>query len=65
MTDTIKFWIARDEDGTLCYFYDEPAKEEERGYWEGEGYNFDLCDFPNVKWTDERAHILELKAIEQ
>lgn len=38
----MKLWIARDKDGSLCLYYEEPYKC--RGFF--------LCDMNNGMWLD-------------
>ena len=45
----LDWWIARDEDGDLSLYENEPVKSYRKGFWvptEGEHYNFFAYDFP-------------------
>ena len=53
-------WIARDEDGTLHIFEDEPMRIKEEGRWWDRDYMskpIEHGDFPDLKWEDEPIYV--------
>lgn len=46
-------WVARDEDGILCFYNTKPRKEETRWNSNYTAVVIDCKLFPDVKWEDE------------
>lgn len=48
-------WVARDKDGLLHLFEEEPYKSDE-GWWHSFGYLLTLSEsmLPEIKWKDEQ-----------
>ena len=47
----LDWWIARDEDGDLSLYENEPVKSYRKGFWvptKGESYNFFAYDFLGI-----------------
>ncbi len=65
MEETITTWVARDKDGTLCFYEQKPIKGEDIwNYVDGGlstivGDEF-LFEFPQVKWEDKEPTKVEL-----
>ena len=65
MEEKITAWVARDKDGTLCFYEQKPIKGENVwDYVDGGlstvGRDEFLFEFPNVKWEDEEPTEVEL-----
>ena len=65
MEEKITAWVARDKDGTLCFYEQKPIKNEDTwDYVDGGlstvGKDEFLFEFPQVKWEDEEPTKVEL-----
>lgn len=65
MEGKITTWIARDKDGTLCFYEQKPIKGEDVwDYVDGGlstvGRDEFLFNFPQVKWEDKEPTKVEL-----
>lgn len=49
-------YIARDKDGDISLYLDEPDKDILTEFWHGKEYEFTLFNnlFPFIKWTDDK-----------
>ena len=53
-------WVARDENGSLHLFEEEPRRIEDGGLWWDRDYNcttLDKNDFPDLEWEDEPVYV--------
>lgn len=63
---TIQAWIARDESGILCFYYNKPTKcKSEWICLSNMDYHIleksvSDTNFPNVKWEDEEPTEIEI-----
>lgn len=59
----ITAWIARDENGSLWLYSDEPWKGALGWKVDGDVWieSLDSTEFPEVKWEDENATEVELE----
>lgn len=52
--DKLKVWIARDEDGELFVYENDPIKDGNCWQWGGDCFQSHI-DFPSVRWEDDKA----------
>lgn len=51
--DKLKVWIARDEDGELFVYENDPIKDGNCWQWGGDCFKSHI-DFPSVRWEDDK-----------
>lgn len=58
----MKYYIARDEDGSLWLYDIKPKKEKDLGWWDisTRFIKLDSNSYLEVKWTDEEATEVEI-----
>lgn len=58
----MKYYIARDEDGSLWLYNIKPKKEKDLGWWDisTRFIELDSNSYLEVKWTDEEATEVEI-----
>lgn len=58
----MKYYIARDEDGSLWLYDIKPKKEKNLGWWDisTRFIELDSNSYLEVKWTDEEATEVEI-----
>lgn len=58
----MKYYIARDEDGSLWLYDIKPKKEKDQGWWDisTRFIELDSNSYLEVKWTDEEATEVEI-----
>lgn len=58
----MKYYIARDEDGSLWLYDIKPKKEKDLGWWDisTRFIELDSNSYLEVKWTDEEATEVEI-----
>ena len=58
----MKYYIARDEDGSLWLYDIKPKKEKDQSWWDisTRFIELDSNSYLEVKWTDEEATEVEI-----
>lgn len=58
----MKYYIARDEDGSLWLYDIKPKKEKDQSWWDVSTrfIELDSNSYSEVKWTDEEATEVEI-----
>lgn len=58
----MKYYIARDEDGSLWLYDIKPKKEKDQSWWDASTsfIELDSNSYSEVKWTDEEATEVEI-----
>ena len=58
----MKYYIARDEDGSLWLYDIKPKKEKDQSWWDSSTrfIELDSNSYLEVKWTDEEATEVEI-----
>ena len=49
----LKLYAARDRDGSLFIYNEEPLKDMDSGTWIGSFFKIDDSLFPDLEWKDE------------